>query len=242
MLQPAPYTAQDRRRHRILNTLLSELERRGCVITARHRQLFVETSGEKVEIVLREKQKQTLRPLTKEEQERRPWQSDGLRKELHSTGFLLFEIKPSLPRPLRSSWLETATKSFENMLPDIVAGVLAAGAVLAQRRREREEQERRWAEEQKRRDEEESRHKLDRNRGRRLVEIAAARRDATAVRELLDAMQTTLPTEDPEVGGRPLSEWMGWAEAWVSAADPLSRGVEAIFADLAQVTAWTYRD
>jgi hypothetical protein len=188
MLQPAPSSAQDRRRHRVLNTLLRELERRGCVITATHQQLFVETCGEKVEVVLREKHKQTLRTATKKERERQTWHGDGLRKELHPTGFLLFEIKPSLPRPLRSSWLETATKPLEGMLPGIVAGVLAAGAVLAQRRREREEQERRWAEEQKRRDEEERWRKLGRNRGRRLVEIAAARRDAAAVRELLDAI------------------------------------------------------
>jgi hypothetical protein len=44
------------------------------------------------------------------------------------------------------------------------------------------------------------------------------------------------------VSGQPLSEWLIWAEAWASSADPLSRGVEAIFADIAQVTPWTYRD
>ena len=242
MLQPEPYSAQERCRHRILNTLLRELERRGCTITAKHRQLFVETSGEQVEIVLREKHKQTLRPSTIEEQERQPWHGDSLRKELHPTGFLLFEIKHSLPRPLKNAWLETATKPLEPMLPDIVAGLLAAGAVLAQQRREQEELERRRAEEQSRREEEDRRRRLERNRGRRLVELAAARRDVAAVRDLLDAIRAALPIDDPEVAGQPLSEWMTWAEAWVSSADPLGRGVEEIFRDVAQVTPWTYRD
>lgn len=107
MRQPEPYTAQDRRRHRILHTLFRELERRGCTVAEEQHKIFVKVSGEKIEVQLREKHKQIRRPLTAEEKERESWHHDGYKQELLPTGYLVFEIKEWLQRPLRKEWLET---------------------------------------------------------------------------------------------------------------------------------------
>ncbi|WP_373003863.1 hypothetical protein [Hyphomonas sp.] len=76
MVRPSEFTPQDRRRHRILDTLFKELGRNGGKVKEdERRRLTVELSGEVIEFRLREKQKQVRRPLT--DDEKRWWSSTG---------------------------------------------------------------------------------------------------------------------------------------------------------------------
>lgn len=43
------------------------------------------------------------------------------------------------------------------------------------------------------------------------------------------------------VDGRSLAEWLEWAEIRAVEADPLGKGAAGVFADIAEVTEWTYR-
>jgi hypothetical protein len=52
----------------------------------------------------------------------------------------VFAIKTYLGNGLRSEWLETGERILEDLLPDIIAGILAAVPYLAERTRKQEEE------------------------------------------------------------------------------------------------------
>jgi len=43
-------------------------------------------------------------------------------------------------------------------------------------------------------------------------------------------------------GEMSLMDWTEWAEAKIAEADPLARGAQGVFDEIAQVTRWSYRD
>ena len=243
LLRPVEFSEQDRRRHRILDALLKELERQGVrIIQGDYRALSAEVAGEKIEFELREKQKQIRRPLTEKEREREPWNKSGMKQELQPSGFLVFAIKTYLVGSLRREWLEKASKPMEDLLPEIVATFIAAGPLLAEQRRAQEERARLHAIAEQRREQERQKRKLDQNRWRRLVQIAGGWREVEVARDFIAAMRQLPVAEGRLVDGQPLEEWLLWAEKHLESANPLSHGVEGIFKDIAQVQSWTYRD
>jgi hypothetical protein len=243
LVRPAEFSDQDRRRHRILDALFKELERQGArIIQGDYRALSAEVAGEKIEFELREKQKQIRRPLTEKEREREPWNKKGVKQELQPSGFLVFAIKTYLVGSLRREWLEKAGKPMEELLPEIVATFIAAGPLLAEQRRSREEQARLHAIAEQRREQERQKRKQDQNRWRRLVQIAGGWREVEAARDFIAAMRALPVPEGQLIEGQPIEEWLVWAEQHLESANPLSHGVEGIFKDIAQVQSWTYRD
>lgn len=243
LIHPGEFTPQDRRRHRILDALFKELERNGGKVKENdRRRLFVELSGEPIEFQLREKQKQVRRPLTDDEKRWRSSSDRDWKQVLEGTGRFVFSIQTYLDGSLRREWLESDAAPMERLLPEIVATLIAAGAVLVEKRRKREETERQRQIEEQRRAEERERRKLDDNRWRRLTELANAWRTAQVTREFITALKA-MPSESQEaIAGQSLNEWLAWAEERLQKADPLAYGVDGIFGDVAQVTAWTYRD
>ena len=244
LVQPADFSEQDRRRHRILDTLFKELERQGSrIIQGAYRALAAEVAGEKIEFELREKQKQVRRPLTEKERQWETWNRSGMKQELQPSGFLVFVFKTYLVGSLRREWLEKAGKPMEELLPEIIATFIAAGPLLAEQRRVREEQARLHAIAEQRREQERQKRKQDQNRWRRLVQIAGAWREVEVARDFIAAMRA-LPAPEREqlIDGQPFEEWLLWAEQHLESANPLSHGLEGIFKDIAQIQSWTYRD
>jgi hypothetical protein len=45
-----------------------------------------------------------------------------------------------------------------------------------------------------------------------------------------------------EIDGRSIEEWIGWAEEWLTRADPTAAGVDGVFRRVAEITDWSYRD
>jgi hypothetical protein len=240
---PRNFSDSDRRQHRFLDALFKAIERQGGKIKqGEQRKLFAEVSGEKVEFQLREKQKQTRRPLTADEQRWRIAGDKGWKQELAPTGRLVFEIKTYLPAGLKTQWLETDTQPLEGMLPDIVAVFVAAGPLLVQQRQQREaaERERQFAEQ--RRYEEQQRRKRDANRWRYFREIAQDCRELAAVRDFLSTLRSMDADPSIEIDGRSLGDWLTWAEDRLQRTDPLAKGLDGLFRRIAEIKEWSYRD
>ncbi len=233
--RPRDFTPMERRRHRLLDALFKELERHGARTGENdRRELYAEVSGEWLEFELREKYKQVRRPLTAEEL-RWGGNKSGMRQELQPTGFFLFTMKRYLPGSLRREWLERDGAPIEDWLAEIVATFLVAGPIMAEERRQREEQARRQEEERQRR-------KQDLNRWRRFAEIAKAWDEVGTARRFLQALRDVDQPGGVMVEGKPVFEWLDWAERKLRAADPIEQGVAAIFEDISNIKYWTYHD
>ncbi|WP_155831122.1 hypothetical protein [Hyphomicrobium sp. 802] len=243
LLKPTDWSESDRRRHRILDALFKGMEKQGARVQQDdRRQLFFEVNDEKIEFQIREKQKQTRRPLNESEQRWRiPGDSDW-RRELQPTGKLAFSIKTYLPGNLRREWLETDKKTMESLLPDVIATLVAAGPLLVERRKQREEEERQRRIAEQKRYEEQQQKKLDDNRWRRFVELAMQRREAETARQFLNALKSLDIDQQHEIAGHSIADWISWVEQRLLRADPLNHGADAIFESISQVATWTYRD
>lgn len=233
--RPKDFTPTDRRRHRLLDFLFKELEKQGARVGENdRRRLYLEVEGEKLEFELREKYRQVRRPLTTDEL-RWGGNKSGLRQELQPTGFFLFEIKRYLPGSLRREWLERDSAPLEAWFAEILATFMVAGPILAEERRQREDEARRAEEERQRR-------KQDRNRWRRFSEIAKAWDEIGTTRRFLQTLRERELPEGELVAGRPIAEWLDWAERKLKDADPLEQGLAAVFGDVANIRSWTYHD
>lgn len=241
LLERAVFTDMERRKHRILDALFKALERNGAKVTeTERRELIAEPSGERVEFGVREKQ--IRRPLTVDEKK---WASPGSRdwkKDLEATGRLVFAIKGYPPAGVRTEWLETEEQPLEDMLPDIVAAFVALGPLLVARRLQREEEERQRRLAEQRRYEEQQRRKRDDKRWKTLISLAQMKRDAELAAELIAALKSKDMDSDAVVDGRPLREWIDWAEERAAKANPANLGAQAVFEQIASVNEWNYRD
>ncbi|WP_439543308.1 hypothetical protein [Hyphomicrobium sp.] len=237
------WTDGEHRQHRILDAIFRAVEKNGLMVRSEDLSTFYfEYKTEKIHCRLREKNKQVRRPKTAEEMR---WSSgQNWTQVLEPTGNLIFSFEDYFGHEsrLRREWLETTTKRFEAMVPDIVATLLLAGPALVKLREDREEEKRRREEAERLRQIEQARRKKDRNQWRSLVEQAERHETATKVRNLLAALERTASDPSVMIGDRSLADWIAWAKAYLEAVDPVCRGVEGIFGEISKVTDWTYRD
>lgn len=236
------FTEMEKRGHRALHALLRALERAGATVADGHKRGRVEITveGQGIELEIREKLKQVKRPMNDDEKR---WRSDTTRQvtELVGTGRLHVVVHTWSTGGFKREWLESDRQPIEEILPEVAATLLAMGPHLAENRRQREE-DARLAEERRRRAEEERRlKKRDDNRWRRFLEHAERAEQARKAQALIAALRGSAGAAD-SVEGQSISEWLDWAEARANAADPLASGSERLFADVAQVHEWTYRD
>lgn len=234
------FTEVDHRRHRILDTLFKLLEHNGVkVVIGEYRRVHLESSGEQIEFDLRQKNKQIKRPLTEQEKK---WQLPGERpwkQELQPTGALVFAIKTYF---VRQEWIDKDKASIEKQLPNILAALLAAGPLLAEQRKQREEAEKRYREQERLRYEREEQRKQDDNRWQRFLELAHNWKEAEIARQFLSAIESEISDKEAAIGKRSASEWIEWAKNRLEDHDPLSGHPSVVFDDLSTVTSWTYRN
>jgi len=222
-IHPGEFTPMDHRRHRILDALFKELERNGGKVKEGvRRQLSAELSGESIEFQCREKQKQVRKPLPENSLWARARPGRNWFQVLEGTGRLVFIIQTPLDGRLRREWLESDAAPMEGMLPEIVATLLAGGAVRAERKRKREKAERQRRIQEQRRAEERERRKLDDDRWRRFTELANVWRTARVTREFIAALRELPATAQEPIAGRTPDEWLTWAEERLRTSDPLA--------------------
>lgn len=123
----------------------------------------------------------------------------------------------------------------------IVATLLAAFPLMVANREKREEAERLRRIEERRRYELQQQCKLERGRFRRLLEHAGRWRDAALARNFVAAFREVIPDPNIAIDGRPLNEWLEWAERRAALHDPLENP-QGVFVSIAEVNNWTYRD
>jgi hypothetical protein len=67
-------------------------------------------------------------------------------------------------------------------------------------------------------------------------------REQQIAAEFLEALREIEADPEAQVQGRPLAEWLAWAEHRLKDADPLAKGLAGVFGEVASVKEWTYRD
>ncbi|HVU19451.1 MAG TPA: hypothetical protein VHE09_01895 [Rhizomicrobium sp.] len=236
------FSPSDHRRHRILDALFKAIEgQKGKVKQNERHALCAVVNGEEIEFQLREKLKQTRRVLTPEEK-RRTFSTSDWKQVLEPTGKLAFSVRTYLPSSMRREWLENDKVSMEALLPEIVSTLIAAGPLLVEQRRQREQADRERQVAEMKRYEEARKGKLDDNRWRRFVEFARAHRDIGDAHIFLNTLKGAKFDPSAQITGGTIGEWVAWAEMRLAESDPANSGIPAIFEDIAKTTEWSYRD
>lgn len=202
--------------------------------------MSVEIGREKLEFTLRERFRQVRRPLNDQEKVDPFYRDKPFRRETLPTGELIFTLKTFLVSGLTREWRD-GDRRLEEQISDIVAVLSLAGPILLERRRQAEEEQRlRWKEERKRQEAEE-RNRLERNRWRRFVELAGTWEEALVASRFIEALERLPKDVEETYGERTAAEWLSWARERRDAFDP-TRWPGDVWANLAEVTSWEYRD
>jgi hypothetical protein len=127
-------------------------------------------------------------------------------------------------------WIETSKKKMAIILPDIVSAIIAAGPLLAETAREREERHRRYEQEQAERRERQRQQEIDHRRWSRFQDHAENWRERDRLLAFIEELRRRLQIEgNADIEGRPLSDWIVWAEERTHALDPFQNGLKGFF-------------
>lgn len=173
-------------------------------------------------------------------EEQKKWTAYPLHHQsgLTSSGYLRVSITSYLGQGSRQ-WIETEKSRMAQFLPEIVGGIMAAGPILAERKREQEEQARRYREEEARRYELRRLKEIDDKQWARFREYAANWDERAKLNTFLSELEARLASEgDADVGDRSLSQWIEWARQRIRELDPLNAGASGMFVSLSKVTQW----
>lgn len=240
-LRPSALSELDGRRHRILDTLFKELEKRGSkVISGHYHSLCVQIGSERVDFTLREHIRHIRRPVTEKEKKDRFYSGQKWRQEMIPTGNLAFKITSYLDRGVTGHWTDEPNSLLEQKIGEIIAVFVLAGVLLSEKRRVEEGRERRRLEAERRRSEATDRRRREQNRWRRFLDLAGQWRKAEAAREFLAALEAQRSPRERPIGGRRSDTWLKWAHERLKVYDPLEDGIEAVWKNLARVTARDY--
>lgn len=234
---PKPLTAVDRRRHRILDTLFKELEKRSFRVKAeRYGEPWLEVGRERVEFMLYERIRQVRRPVSPEQGADPLYSRQRWTQEKVPTGMLICRIKMHLAVGLTHEWSDQEDKPPEANIADIVATLNLAGPLLKKQREVKEEQERERMEADRRRSEEAARQKRDHNRCRKFLNMAQQWREVQTASEFLSVLEADATVEG-RFGDR--SHALVWMRRQLEIYDPLKVGPAGIWQDIAAVTQWS---
>lgn len=233
------WSETDRRAKRILSGLFKAAEKHGVKVTEDKSVVYLIVNSERVEIRLREKQKQVRRPKTEDEKRytspSRDWMS-----ELKPTGLLTLSIETCVPSLPQRTWSETAEGQLETRLGEVLAAIIAAGPILATQRQEREEAERRHRQAEVELHRKAEQKRLDDNRWRRFMEFATQWSEVEVARNFLAATEAKI-AELPDGDERnKIETWVPWLRDRVEQHNPLHAGATDVFRNLSAVTSYDY--
>jgi len=232
-------TERDLYRFRATSAIFSGVERAGGKIVKSpiNGKVTFSVDGHNVECSIVEKMVRSLRQYD----ERRSWTAfpNDHQSGLDSSGFLRVTITTFLPGR-QPQWIETDKANISELLPNIVGAIIAAGPILAQVEREREESEKRSREEQARRYEARRLRELEERRWSRFRKLFSDWEERARLLSFLTEIEERFLSEgDVIVDGRPLSNWISWAKDRTDALDPLEEGAAAMFATISDDTRWS---
>ncbi|MBI3786923.1 MAG: hypothetical protein HY276_01590 [Ignavibacteriales bacterium] len=209
---------------RIMNTLLKALGIRGYQVEiskgeAMPTQILVKE--EKVRIYIIENVKRSERELTNEEKKKPPFLIFN-RLLYKPTGVLTFVIDEYLSEGSRKKWSDGSRKSLEELLNEVIVGIISSAEILRLENLKRKEREQRWQEKELRRQKEEQmrqREEQQRNALDRQVQLWRKSQDIRAF--LSDYEKHTLHDAGIVVAGNPEVNWLQWAYGYVANLETL---------------------
>jgi len=217
----------DRRCHSILSNLLYALEEGGGRVSATEKgNLRVHLQEENVEFLIREKRKQT-----------RVVSNLGghvfSKQELVGTGKLMFSILTYWPGHYSTAWNETDSVRLDTRVPNMLDRILEGVAALKAWRIKQEEEEERRRKVAEERAERQRQAELERSRRQKLVELAGDWQVANVIRGLIAALRSKGIDGDSEAAGKPLGDWMAWADEIADDLDATRDGAASFFSAIA---------
>jgi len=222
-------TARDRYRFRVTSTLFRAIEKQGGQIGEAKltgKVTFL-VSDQELKCVIAEK----MSRATKIIEGAGKWTAFPHHHQtgLVSSGFLRVRFDTYVNGRSRD-WIETSKKKMAIILPDIVSAIIAAGPLLAEAAREREERHRRYEQEQAERRERQRRQEIDHRRWSQFQDHAENWRARARLLVFIEELRRRLQIEgDADIEGRPLSEWIVWAEERALSLDPFHNGLKGLF-------------
>ncbi|NOD85929.1 MULTISPECIES: hypothetical protein [unclassified Ruegeria] len=219
---PIDLTERDRYRFRVTSALLKSFEAAGGrALEGNVRgKLTPDASGERFEMSVVEKMRQFR---GKPSEEPGDWTAfphfhGG---NLAPTGYLRFTITTYIGEGMRKEWLETQKSLAPKILPSVVAGLLAVGPALVERRRDREDWQRRYEEEQRERAERQRLARLEEERWERFRSLASDWHEVQRLRSFMAALEQKGDHVAAEIDGMTRAEWLAWARNRIDGMDPL---------------------
>lgn len=235
----ADLTERDLYRFRVTSAIFKGIEKVGgrvgkSPITGK---VTFQVTGHEVECSIVEKLIKSFRPRD----ESKKWTAypDHHQSGLESSGFLRVSITTYLDGR-HPQWIETQKKKIGDMLPEIISTIMAAGPILEQMKREREEREKRYREEETRRYEAQRLREIDDKRWQKFRQFAANWEERERLLSFIAEIENRRSDEgDVTVAGGPLSNWIAWAKERVEALDPFRHGPTAMFETISKVSQWS---
>lgn len=231
---PAPYSDIESRRHRILESIFRTMDAIGAKVREGEKgALLISMLGENIEFQVRERLRQVRRAPNSQESR---WHSAGhLVTELQGTGRLLFAVKTYVPDWGSREWEEDEKRPLEALLPEIISLLPQIAVRLADRTKRREEERQ---ESQRREAERYERQQLAKQQAARVDAFLSLSDQARRIEDAKAFLQRLreMGRAEAMVGDRSVSEWIQWAENFISASDPLIAGPEGVFQRIASVS------
>ena len=196
----------------------------------------------KIAFSLRERERQYRRPLTKEEKADVFCKDSQWRKVREATGELMFEIKEHVGG-LRIKWKDRQDHPLENQLKEIVESLVAAGAILAERERERQEEaHKRQIEEMKRFERKQVRQR-DAARWQHFLKLVEASRRSKEALAFIDEFEKINQEENADEASLPeVVEWLAWARQRARDVDPLNYRIKGLMEINRDIQSWGFHD
>ena len=222
-------TARDRYRFRVTSTLFHAIEKQGGQIGEAKligKMTFI-VSEQELRCVIAEKMSRAIKIM----EGAGKWTAFPHHHQtgLVSSGFLRVRFDTYVNGRSRD-WIETPKKKMALFLPDIVSAIIAAGPLLAEAAREREERHRRYEQEQAERRERQRQQEIEHRRWSRFQDHAENWRERERLLVFIEELRRRLQVEgDTDIEGRHLSEWIFWAEDRALALDPFQDGLRGLF-------------
>lgn len=155
---------------------------------------------------------------------------------LTSSGFLRVSITTYLGGGT-SQWIETAKARIGDLLPEIVGGIMAAGPILEQRERDRQEEEKRHREAEARHEEARRVKAIDDKRWAKFCQCAADWHERNKLLAFLGEVEKRA-AEEPSaiVADNSIDHWIAWARKRIEGLDPFQEGVTSLFDAISKVS------
>lgn len=208
---------------RVMDAFVKAVEARAGRVSIKaddQRETCVEFLGVRIPVLLEERVTRTRHVLT-EVEHRHPYQAP--RWDYAPTGKLRIKLNEWTSEHLRKRWADTAKRRLEDVLNDVVLGLVVVADATRARRLQREREERERQEAELRRIEAERQRREELERRQRLERQVESWTKAQQVRAFIDEVERRAKVRGKATEpGTQLGDWITWARRHADRLDPFT--------------------